>query len=327
MKRTKIIEMVKINPELIAFEEDISLAGGKHSRLHHAIPFDDLVLKMQGPGVHAYHELILFDKPCRLFVDCDAGHLISEREHYVYLDMLCLYVSSHFKRIFSRPLARPQAICASRHGKTSLHVIWDEWFATPLDVKTFLSDLFSFNLFGVNIDGNVYPTTSSFTLRMPYCSKLSPRCPLIPLCPVRPEFDPDMFCRLLITPHQSSRFNIPSPPPELLSMETHRAVKRLRIAAENANPAIPLLLEWLELTMPCQQPSNPVVTATEDGSFSIRASVFCTIAGRFHKGNKAFIRVDRFGGITVICLDDECRQKKVIVNIGFTIRDVLRLAH
>lgn len=309
MKRSEAVEAYLQQPEPRAkhiFEYD-----QKKYKLSTLRTFDEFM-----EGVHKnmyWNEVIFYSEPCKLYMDCELECEIQpNRDEYVTL------VHQAVCRASNKPdLQPPLVIDGSRTGKFSLHLIWSSlWCKSPDPVARIASAVKKEMIMGVSVDMMVYPSDnkSPKTLRMPYCGKLvEPEAGImLPTSSATNEFDTGVFCAHLITFHSghSSKYPLPALPETLFDFDKtyetlmEEAGKRARL--DEGAPEDVHILDWLETTDPLFTKEN--LKRNADGGWVCYGSLYCKTSERWHKHNSVYVNADRWGNVTQVCSDFECRQ-------------------
>ncbi len=308
MKRSEAVEAYHQQPEPRTkhiFEYD-----QKDYKLSLFCTFDEF---MEGAQRNMYwNEVIFFAEPCKLYMDCELEcESPPDREEYV------TQIHQAVCRTVNKPdLAPPLVLDGSRPGKFSLHLVWPGlWCKSPDPAARIANAVQRERIMGVSVDMMVYPKDNKTpkTLRMPYCGKL--RDPgagiMLPVAATSAAFDQDLFCSHLITFHSghSSKYALPVLPEDLFDFSRSYSTlmeevsKRARMDA--GVPEDVHVLDWLESMDPL---FNKDTLAKCDEGWKCYGSLYCKASEKWHKHNSVYVNADRFGNVTQVCSDSECRQ-------------------
>jgi hypothetical protein len=266
--------------------------------------------------VKYFHEVIWPDKPCRFYLDCDRDLQPNETiDETAFISN----ITKQVKHLFPTSCAEPAIIQCHRPTKFSIHLIWtDIQCVTPRDVCSYAKKLST--LQNVTIDIQAYPCgTSPKTLRMPWCQKMEhPGFPFLPKGSSR-AFDPEMFCKCLVTfnPEDSLKWKIPAP--ELFVVGTERPLHSMENHFQDHSipPIIQSSLRWMEQSIPGFS-SSYFKLNTSNGDWECICSMACPQMGKVHKSNATYLHGQINGRMYFRCCNFECRKR---IPVMFSVQD------
>jgi len=275
------------------------------------------------PHQAKWHELIFFDRPCKLYVDCEKNiYTKAEYDEYCNPEFIHNYVR-HMETKLN--INAPRVILtACRAKKFSIHVIWNVWLSSPPAALFLLHDLIEEKYMGVTLDPQVYPGRLSKTFRMAYNLKYDAQNSyLYPLDAPTRLFDDEIFKNSIVSVKSDDGpqnfINVTLPPLQVLPNINIKGSKTNIFGHKNQDErSIQLLVEYFQTFNPASIPSG--VQLYDDGKISFEMNVFCESLQGWHKSNNHYINIYPDGSITKTCTDHECSRKPF--TFGFRIHQL-----
>ena len=318
----------KFEPFLFEYE-----VGYKKGRKCVVEAFHLFLLRIETePGERFFAEAIFGDRPCKLYMDCEAecpkGQKPTPEMILKYIQLVNNTVQIALKPYGVEGNITHLDFSASRSGKFSLHILWNVRFPLARMVRLFVEPISKLDLMGITIDMNPYPISDvPHFLRMPFNFKHDePDSELRSLDGT--GFNLETFCKGLITFFEKDHPLCSKPGPEVVVELKHPKYKHLRplqtleeslALEEKAWMDMELTIEYLQVLFPRIIPSRRNVKP--DGTFFFDTPMYCVQAGRWHAKILTRIESTKNGLIQRMCWDVDCRQ---IIPLSFTVHSLGR---
>ncbi len=279
--------------------------GGKHYYLCGTL---DEFMAIAADGKRRVHETIHPDRPCRMFMDLECA---LETGEVVDKEAIVRVVCDALEEY---ALPEPLVLDGTREGKFSLHLVWDAWFANPMQCRVLAASVHEHVRLGNRplIDMGVYKSGLG-CLRMAYSSKLDSTSgklvgKLVPLGGPS-EFDQGVFLRSLIGYHASP---LTEPPIAVRQVLSSFATPRDEVVEDTKEPELALLvIKWMGLMNPKLNPTDIIEHA--DGSFRFTCYAYCPMGKRWHTNNRQYVRCGVDGRVMLHCHGTDCKDGSTLI--------------
>lgn len=256
-------------------------------------PSSDSAWELVKSGPYSYHETILGDFPCRIYLDIEF-----KKEFQPDIRDVILEITKHLEKRLDK-LPPPLLFSACREGVQSYHLTFDKWVPNPSYMKELLVGFDS-----QYYDSQVYPNLGSVkSLRFPFAYKIDSGGnqihQLLPVDPPCGMSDYEIFIKGSVCVGR---------PDDVINVQPEANMKRIRVA-DDICEEMSQFLDWATLG------SRYGVKRISEGveTLTLKRCV-CPFKLCTHARNNQYLVVTN-RNIVMKCYDEECQGlSKILVS-------------